>query len=198
MATATKKVWGVQKIFTVESVQDVPQEDKNWFVRFFLFKYLLVYDKPRQHTHTTVVPQEASRIRVQIWILHASQTSWPPRPIARGNQLFKNMHIFSQGILLQRGAEPSFFYFYTKHSFHKWCGDESCTNPSVGFQVWPSQVLSRCSDCGDGRNPGIAESKRGSNCRSFGNVKRGMSGNLNEQTELFYGVVCVALPRWKR
>lgn len=75
-----------------------------------------------------------------------------------GNQiqkLFRNMHIFSQGIFFFFCGMGQLDFYPTLLSQVAW----SSTNPSVGFQIRPSQVHSRCSDYRDSHNAGTVESR---------------------------------------
>lgn len=52
----------------------------------------------------TTMSLETVQMRVQIWGLHAAQRWTTSVPTAWGNKLFRNMHILSKGVFLQRAT----------------------------------------------------------------------------------------------
>lgn len=100
---------------------------------------------------------------------HATCRSRPPEPTAWGNKLFRNMHIFSQGIILWNWTAKLLPSVPFKGSMLM----KSSTNPLVRFQIGPSQVLSRCSDYWDATILGLLRAGCRSNCHVCRNAKGG-------------------------
>lgn len=77
----------------------------------------------------TTMSLETVQMRVQIWGLHAAQRWTTSVPTAWGNKLFRNMHILSKGVFLQRATArhlPSI-------PFTSGAVMKSSINPSVRF-----------------------------------------------------------------